>query len=1551
MKTLNPIIQANTIKEEFKEYLVSNFQIRDKEFYNLFLKELYNSDIFKGPYISIALPFKKGRTLQKLIDDGEINPLFKNFSNLSLERTLYKHQEDAFKQISNGQNVVITTGTGSGKTEAFLYPILNKIIELNKSGAKKGIKAIMLYPMNALVNDQFDRLRKILKSYPAIKYAFYTGDTKEEYSESLKKSIENDYNVNVNENERITIPNNELISRDKIRNDLPDILFTNFSMMEYLLLRPKDSILFNKENMDNFTFFVLDEAHTYRGALAIEISMLLKRFVATVQKTPQFILTSATLGSDKSASPDIIKFAKDLTNVEYNDNNIIFSEREKLEKSNAEYTINPLNYPKLLDAFDDLAKLNDLVKSLDMGKKSTDKDNKGMIYDLLIYDRNIYTLSELLSATPTFNELFNSIKQYGFTNDEQLFSLIQLVSLAQKGDKSIFDAKFHTFVRTLDGAYVTLGKQKKLKLSKHKYIDDLKAFELGQCKFCNETFIIGRPYNGFLVNNDDIDLYEDYGDIEIGDIEFYSYKELKDYNEQEWVPLNLCVKCGKIFEKDQIISKNCSCGLEYNIQIMKANKEKSTLKNNLYHCPHCGKNNKGGVIQAFNLGKDSSTALLGQILFKTLEKSDDIEQKRTSIFDKKEIKAKKYKKRYLAFSDSRSQASYFAIFMQEKSDSFLRKKIIYQTLKEKGNLSVRELASMLQSLINEKSLFNTDKPSMHAWVSVLYEMLMVDGNYSGEGLGMFSYRIDPDPELEEFLETEDFNFLNSRLSKKMSKEEFYNLVNYVLDNFRSKSTLDYSISGLTDDEKENYLQHKAYNNYILLKKDVNTYGVKSKYILTLISNNKSGNSLSRYIKKALDPNDIEEFLSLVFEVLKEFNFLKPSADQSSLYKINIEKYKVKYQDNVKWFKCKKCNVVTTNNIKDVCVKADCDGQLVKINPDELNSNFYRKEYVNKIIEPFLVKEHTAQLDKSDAKKYQIEFTQGKINVLSSSTTFEMGVSIDELETVFMRNIPPSPSNYVQRAGRAGRTKNSAAFIITYANKTSHDYSFFKDPKKMINGIVKPPIFKNDNETITLRHLLASALSVYFKNYTDDYKNIESFVLKGGTERFTNFLISKPKELGIFIDNFLLSDILKPRFKDFKWLEIIMKNDPILRMSNQIKTTISDYQTAINDPEIDNKTKHFYKDQIKLINESDVVSKLAYYGIIPKYGFATDVVDLRLNQVTNNKEYQTARDLSMAISEYAPDSEVNVDGNKFTSRYIIRKRKSLDLPKYYYINCSNCEKINISNVKETKNKNCSSCENPINYNETHFLIPKYGFASDFETKDSKFIKPKRTYASEIQYLGNGELSKDMFLDFGLFNLMTSKDDELLLLNTNPFYSCQVCGYSVIDKESSDRFKEMEHRKLDHKKCESEILDKTALGHILKTDALIITIKKQIDKNKLLSVLYALLEGMSFAFEIERKDLNGTITKERNTNNNQLIIYDAVPGGAGHVKRLVNLEGFKKALESAFAKVNSDCCDENTSCSNCLQNYYNQAFHSKLNRKNAKEGILEMLNSLNMVDPNN
>lgn len=168
-------------------------------------------------------------------------------------------------------------------------PILNELTNDIEIGNQEiGIRAIFLYPMNALLNDQIERVRKILADFPDITYGFFTGDTEE--------TVSKNYRVKHAEENNIVIPENELISREEIRNNPPHLLFTNYSMLEYLLIRPNDYAIFTPERLSNWKFVILDEAHTYHGALGIELSLLMRRLTGFAPKKPRFILTSATLG-------------------------------------------------------------------------------------------------------------------------------------------------------------------------------------------------------------------------------------------------------------------------------------------------------------------------------------------------------------------------------------------------------------------------------------------------------------------------------------------------------------------------------------------------------------------------------------------------------------------------------------------------------------------------------------------------------------------------------------------------------------------------------------------------------------------------------------------------------------------------------------------------------------------------------------------------------------------------------------------------------------------------------------------------------------------------------------------------------------------------------------------------------------------------------------------------------------------------------------------------------------------------------------------------------
>ena len=318
MSKKNPIEKSEYIREEYKEYIRSSFELSNSDLRSAFETQLEKEQLFKGPYVALDLPFQRGKNINQLVEDGSLCKSFKNLGNLNLERPLYAHQEEAIHHICSGKSAVVTTGTGSGKTECFLYPILNEILRDIENGKNDaGINALFLYPMNALVNDQIERIRKMLTPCKDITFGFFSGDTEEKVSSNYREKYgeEND----------TVIPENELVSREEIRKNPPHLLFTNYSMLEYLMIRPNDYSIFAPEKLSNWKFVVLDEAHTYNGSLGIEISLLLRRVTALAERKPRFILTSATLGKKGESEKDIVRFAKNLTSVDFSESDIIFS--------------------------------------------------------------------------------------------------------------------------------------------------------------------------------------------------------------------------------------------------------------------------------------------------------------------------------------------------------------------------------------------------------------------------------------------------------------------------------------------------------------------------------------------------------------------------------------------------------------------------------------------------------------------------------------------------------------------------------------------------------------------------------------------------------------------------------------------------------------------------------------------------------------------------------------------------------------------------------------------------------------------------------------------------------------------------------------------------------------------------------------------------------------------------------------------------------------------------------------------------------------------------
>ncbi|MBP5469428.1 MAG: DEAD/DEAH box helicase, partial [Candidatus Riflebacteria bacterium] len=626
--------------------------------------------MFKGPYVDLNLPFKRGKSIRALIDEGIVCKSFESVNNIDLDRPLYLHQEKSIRHIGKGRSAIVTTGTGSGKTECFLYPIINDLLfDYEKGNTEIGIRAIFLYPMNALVNDQIDRLRQLLENTPQITFGFFTGDTPETLNTKNKNELENECSL---------LPN-ELMSREEIRKNPPHILFTNYSMLEYLLIRPNDYSIFEPTRLKNWKYIVLDEAHTYYGSKGIELSMLMRRLTGLADKKPRFILTSATLGEKGKSENDIIKFANNLTSADFNMDDIIFSDKINMPQREKKYIIDPSDYVVLKEIINKKENIDSIVKKYDSNINKNDPSK--VLYDLLKNDDNVQCLySFLLNRSKTIDSILTHFK--GKIDKNQLSALIDLINMADNNGIELFTLKYHSFLRPLNGAFIT-GDKTKLSLTKANFIDENKAFEVGNCRYCNAPYVIGRIiYNpedklSYLLQNSEIDIYENYGSDKNKSLDYFLFTnkigeaededEFDDSTNIDLIEHTVCGKCGAISETKNKNSFNCKCGDKYHFSLYKVvsnnKKEKFDFEayNNIRECACCRHRSHTGIVKNLNLGKDEGTALVGRLL---LESMDDEEGKHESEtkkiislrsntqFIRKDIK------QFLTFSDSRQQASF-----------------------------------------------------------------------------------------------------------------------------------------------------------------------------------------------------------------------------------------------------------------------------------------------------------------------------------------------------------------------------------------------------------------------------------------------------------------------------------------------------------------------------------------------------------------------------------------------------------------------------------------------------------------------------------------------------------------------------------------------------------------------------------------------------------------------------------------------------------------------------------------------------------------------------
>lgn len=1543
MKTIDPIAVSEAIKDSYRRYLASLLAPSDPSIAQALQDQVANIGrdhgmMTKGPFLEITPAYKQAQSSRELIAEGKLSAIFARLSSpvFNLDRPWYSHQVSALHQIGLGRNVLVATGTGSGKTESFLLPVLNSILsESPEEAARPGVRALLLYPMNALANDQLKRLRSLLAHVPEITFGRYTGETEEKQSEALADFRKLHPGQPV-------LPN-EVISREQLRARPPHLLLTNYAMLEYLLLRPSDSELFGDPIDSTWKFIVIDEAHTYDGATGAEIGFLIRRLRDRIarEKQLQYIATSATVGSDREKAA---KFATDLFGSTFDAaKGDIVTSTHKDQKRRSSWGRLPST------AFRHNQTLYGLLAvARSLGCTATSP------YEMLMGEETFQALLELSHVQPlTVNQAIASLGR-GDLNREHLTALIDLATQAKDTDGTpALSAKYHLFARSTEGAYTCLNSSgNHLSLARHEICETCgwAAYEIAACLRCGGVHLVGteqdRGQMRKLVSKGGGDerivwLALQPIDEEDRDEDDLTLDEDVSKNSRH---VAFCPRCGTVAKSGVSVCPDSKCATK----MLEVVRQEAT---ELQRCLCCG-GAAPRILRRFESGNDAAVSVLTTALYQALPANQD-GQAATLPGEGRKL---------LVFSDSRQRAAYFAPYLEMSYGQLMQRRMIYRAIERLSEhytaISVPDVVDEVKQIALDTGFFDhadartTAQRDRLAAKWVQRELVSIDERNSLEGVGLLSWRMDEPKKLP------SLGLVMDRL--KLTEREARDLFQMLVRSLRTQGAVA-PLKGVDLDD-DDFAPRKGLitvrESGPDKKQRVMSWGPSA---IGGVQNRRSS-YLQRILRSAqLPDNETEKALSYFWQCLTEENSefanwltMPPKRGTGATWAIDPGSIVVRVQfPNDSLWRCSQCGTTATFSIRDVCPRHRCEGTLHPINSNvgALVDDHYRYLYQHLDLIPMHASEHTAQWTNEEAKRIQQEFIDGKMNVLSCSTTFELGVDVGELQSVVLRNVPPTVSNYIQRAGRAGRRTDSAALVMTYAQRQSHDFSFYADPASQITAQVRTPVVPIDNPRLAQRHFFSIAFAAYWRHLADE-SGIEC-------SSVTEFFSADDENTPALVDGMIPwleqerdrlesavwrvagSELL--RDEPFEWGTWIAALDQLLQEVKQgfdedIKL-YSELRQQAFEAEKDGLAKR-YGEIRKTLQTKPLIGFLANHNLIPKYGFPVDTVDMRIvGDTADANRIELSRDLSQAIFEYAPGSSVVAGGKVWTSTGIAR-RPGKEHPTYAYAICKHCDAYSEAMEAFTESI-CASCGERLPGAARTYYEPRFGFISSSGGLSVGDAPPRISWRGETRIAKDGDVTRSGLSLLGKVNFQVMERATLVRINPgvseNGFSVCRRCGFA---SSELDRKKLKKHaHPITGKECEGW-LETFSLAHRYETDLLRIDFGRSFTNiDQAQSMLYAMLHGAANQLQIADGNIDGAVTRDRLTGSQTIDIVDTFPAGAGFARLIA--ESVDDVIASALDIVSSCSCGEETSCYACLRSYRNQRVHDKLSRGAARRYLLALM----------
>jgi DEAD/DEAH box helicase domain-containing protein len=1129
-----PLQQAYEVKQSILEYFKATFNFKEKPvadaFYNFI--EDPKEGLFKGPYVSLKLPFETTSNQISL----EIKPNFPP----------YKHQYDAFERLhtTNGHQplpTILTTGTGSGKTESFLFPILDYCYKQRKEA---GIKVIILYPMNALATDQAKRLAEEICNHPKLKdhvrAGLFIGEGKnpKKYPKEMG-------------------PSNIIENRDEILSNPPDILLTNFKMLDYGLLRNKYNKLWNNnfKNPELLKFLVLDELHTYDGAQGTDVANLIRRLKLKLDVPKEHLCpigTSATIGKGKDAVDLLVKYATDVFGEKFDEKSVITEHRLKAD---AFFTIpdsklNPF-LPKEIDLkksrlqpnedFDSYQKrqkqlwnINPAIKSYDLSQELL---KLKIVKELCaVFEDHIASVEELIQKLAKVNADFAKLPAWdsveGYNPRQRVVtSILALISEAKSDPKEkrpFLFVQVQLWIREMSGLLREFSEDPKFTWRDNVLGQgEVAALPPYFCRECGASgWLAVKHEKDSKFKDDPLAVYDHYFSNDknlylVNTHDLINHLAVDDYTGALITPY-VDVYDLEHYESD-------AKGRVHTMAYRKI--DPNDPKKELHQCPECNTLNTISII-------GTRTATLNSIAVSQVLSSD---------LDPRVEKERKI----LEFSNAVQDAAHHAGFVEARNYRFTFRSSLQQVINKIG-----KPVDML-TLIDEFTKYwknNSDpagKDHLEAYYyryfpsdkkggaevedykdpttnkfSIAFEKEF-DYRVSWELTSEFGYNAMIGRTLEKtgssavkfdqsnfdnlFEEMDDWMKANNM--HNITRDEFKRFVNSLMHRVRIRGgvnheylskyrTLDLRIESLNwRYDKSHYL-----NPYFAKKSRWPKPIASTKNVANILDSSfaRVNNWFHSYATKsfpmsALTPPILNDFYTELFLRLELFGVLnKVTSKHGDNYVIDPSKILISNQ--VTTYSCTECTHQLHIESSDAliedasCLGYRCAGHYKK--DPKGKPNYYNLVYNRSHSPRIHAAEHTGLLDRVVRERTEHDFKErpnyNSINTLVATSTLEMGIDVGSLNSVVNTSVPPLVSNFLQRIGRAGRSSGTA-IVLNFVKNQSHDLFYYEEPIEMMEGDIHTPGCFLNAKDILRRQFIAYCIDTWVK--ADPRKNKMPLKLK------------------------------------------------------------------------------------------------------------------------------------------------------------------------------------------------------------------------------------------------------------------------------------------------------------------------------------------------------------------------------------------------------------------------------------------------------------------------